>query len=239
MSSKRLEIIFEDDFLIAVNKPCGWISVPGRNADDLNCVAMELQKYLDVVLPVHRIDKDTSGTLLFVKTAEVHKSVNQAFADRKVEKRYAALLHGDLKSEHHLVNMIAPTGQGKMKVVRKGKKAESTFYPQQRFGLFTWCHIDITTGRTHQIRVHASHLGHPLVGDDLYGGHPLSIEDIKSRVRTSESSRPLINRSALHALSLGMIHPVTRDRITLESPLPKDLKAALNQLNKWKRPIED
>lgn len=237
MSNNRLNIVFEDDYLIAVNKPSGWISVPGRNAENVSCVLSKLQSSHDSLLPVHRIDKETSGTLVIAKTAEVHKAMNAIFMNRLVDKEYQALVHGDLGQTTEVVNFLSPGGSGKIKVSKKGKKAESIFIPEDRFGSWTWCKVKITTGRTHQIRVHGAHLGHPLVGDILYGGKTLSIHDIKSSARHDESSRPLINRTALHALKLTFKHPISKEELKIESPLPKDLKASLNQLHKWKRPI--
>ena len=237
MSNNQLSTVFEDDYLIAINKPSGWLSIPGRNAENIPCVLTKLQASYTDLMPVHRIDKETTGTLILAKSPEVHKSMNQLFADRSILKEYHALAHGDLAEFVDIDNYLSPAGNGKMKVSRKGKRAQSEFTPEERFGSWTWCRVKINTGRTHQIRVHAAHLGHPLVGDVLYGGRPLAINDIKPSARSNEMQRPLINRTALHALSLSFTHPVTSEKIRIESALPKDLKAGLNQLRKWKRPI--
>ena len=125
-----------------------------------------------------------------------------------------------------------------MTVYRKGKESITEYEVVEGFGLYSWMRFRILTGRTHQIRVHMKHIGHPIACDELYGdGKPLFISQLKHRYKLSqgeEEERPLLNRLALHAAQLGL-HGLNGEKISLEAPLPKDLKASINQLTKWKK----
>lgn len=232
--ANRPTILHQDQHLVVVNKPSGWLSIPDRNQQF--SVLGWLRRQFDAIYTVHRIDRETSGILIFAKTEEAHQKLNTMFSERSIRKVYWALLHGDLKTTTEVDLSLSSAASGKVKVDKKGKSAFSSFSPTHRFGKFTASEVSIITGRTHQIRVHAKSLGHPLVGDPLYGdGQPLYINDIKRGVR-NPSEVPLIKRTALHAQRLHFIHPMTQELLEVEAPLPKDLRAALKQLKKWRSP---
>lgn len=235
------ELLFENDLLLAVNKPSGMLTLPDRFDAGIISLRQWLEKKYAQVFVVHRIDKDTSGLVVFAKTPEAHKYLSGLFESRQVEKTYLGLVHGTpaqptgtidaLIGEHHSI-------KGKMAVVRKGKASVTHYEVLESLGKYSWLSFRIETGRTHQIRVHMAHIGHPLVADPLYGnGQPLLLSSLKHRFKLSkdeEAERPLLARLALHAASLEFRLP-DGQQIRLEAPLTKDLEASLKQMRKWLR----
>jgi 23S rRNA pseudouridine1911/1915/1917 synthase len=176
---------------------------------------------------VHRLDKETSGCLVVAKNEKALVGLQNAFKSRTVEKVYSALVLGNLKSVEgrietlygrHPVDRKRFTGR-----VKEGKSAVTSYEVREQFETADWVEISLLTGRTHQIRVHFSEMGHPLIGDSLYGkGRKLSPK--------AESARRAIGRQALHAERLSFIHPRTGKKVTFDSPLPADFKAAIDVL---------
>jgi len=238
----RPEIIYEDEDLVVVNKPSGWLSIPGRQGETKNCVSSFLKKSRNQIFTVHRIDKETSGVLIYAKNEDCHKALNHQFQNRSVKKIYHGLLVGDLANEVIIDKRLEKSNQGLVKVSKSGKSAESRFNPLERFGSWTFAEIKITSGRTHQIRVHASYINHPLVADPLYGdGQPLFIHQIKrigKSQKEKENQNPLFKRTALHAYELSLMHPTKKEQTLWQAKHPKDFKATLNQLRKWRKLIE-
>lgn len=233
------EIIHEDDDLVLVNKPSGWLSIPDRSGETRNCISAFLKNSRKEIYNVHRIDRDTSGILVYAKNAKAHQHLNLQFFNRSVKKTYHALLVGDIASAKQTEFPLEKTTRGLVKVSNSGKAAKSHFEPIERFGSWTFCEVTITTGRTHQIRVHAAHIGHPLVGDSLYGDEkPLDIYQIK-RIphQGNDDRRALISRVALHAHRLVFVHPASGATMDAIAEHPKDFKATLNQLRKWRNRI--
>lgn len=187
---------------------------------------------------VHRLDRETSGLLIVAKNVEAHKALNAAFEQHQVEKSYLALLEGHLIEDITLDNLLKKGANQKVQVhPKEGKRSISHFKVSEKFKGYTLCEVNIETGRTHQIRVHASFLGHPIVADPIYGsGEALTIQRIKPKVRFSEEGSPaLMARTALHAFKMKLEHPFTHEMISLTAEPPKDLKASLNQLRKWRK----
>ena len=234
---KFYSIIYDDHNYIVVNKAPGFLTIQDRYQHDLkNLKGLLTEKYGEVLV-VHRIDKGTSGIVVFAKTPEAHRDLSAQFENRQVDKSYLAIVNGNLrKKTETITTMIARDegGKGRMKVVStKGKIAISHYEVIEQFQNFTAVRIRIETGRTHQVRVHMSSIGHALVGDVLYGGQEeLSIGDLKRRV-SGESQRPLINRPALHAERIGFT-TIEGEKLNLECTPPKDIRATLAQLRKWK-----
>jgi 23S rRNA pseudouridine1911/1915/1917 synthase len=234
---RSLDILYEDDFLVAVNKPAGILSIPDRfDESKPSCLQILRNKYNDI-FTVHRIDKETSGVLVFARTAEMHAALNQLFERHAIRKIYFALVEGRFTQEKGMIDKpIAadPQKPGKMKVHPKGKPSQTSYTVLEQFKGYSWMEIELHTGRTHQIRVHMASECHPLAVDSLYGRRTsLSITDIKSGVRLGWGEpRPLIERCTLHAASLTFVHPQTKKELHIEAPLSKDLKATLNQLRK-------
>lgn len=234
-------VIFEHDAFLALNKPSGMLTLPDRYDTELPSLKQWLAARYPQIFVVHRIDKDTSGLIIFAKTAEAHQYLSKLFESREVEKTYLGLVHGRPSQDEGTYDAPIgehPTIKGKMAVVRKGKPSITHFTLLESLGKYSWLRFRIETGRTHQIRVHLANAGHPLVADPLYGnGQPLLLSSIKHRFKLSKSEeeeRPLLQRLALHASTLSFTAP-DGTPIHLEAPLPKDLEATLKQLRKWVR----
>ena len=232
-------IIYEDENLIALNKPSGLLSIPDREGKDISLKKLLIEKYGNI-FTVHRLDKDTSGLIVFAKNELAHKHLSLQFEARQTEKIYLGLVLGSLAEKKGTIDApIAehPAKKGLMTVHRKGKESITDYEMLEDFKIFSWIQFQIHTGRTHQIRVHAKHIGHPVVCDELYGdGKPILLSSLKHKFKLSKNEleeRPILNRLALHALSLQFVN-TNEEILKLEAPLPKDLRALLQQLRKRK-----
>lgn len=232
-------IISETQDWIALNKPPGLLSIPDREGKDISLKRILIEKYGNI-FTVHRLDKDTSGLIVFAKNDEAHRHLSQQFEERQTEKIYLGLALGSLAEKKGNIDApIAehPARKGLMTVYRKGKESLTDYEVLEDFNIFSWVQFQIHTGRTHQIRVHAKHIGHPIVCDELYGdGKPVLLSSLKHKFKLSKNEleeRPILDRLALHALSLQFVN-TNGETIKLEAPLPKDLKALLQQLRKRK-----
>lgn len=230
-------IIAETPDFIALNKPSGLLSIPDREGKDISLKKLLIEKY-GSIFTVHRLDRGTSGLIVFAKTEEAHKHLSQQFEERQTEKIYLGFVLGSLADKKGTIDApIAehPVKKGLMTVYRKGKESLTDYEVLEDFKIFSWIQFQIHTGRTHQIRVHAKHIGHAIVCDDLYGdGKPILLSSLKHKFKLSKNEleeRPILNRLALHALSLQFVK-TNGETIKLEAPLPKDLKALLQQLRK-------
>lgn len=234
----RPDIIFENDFFVAVNKPSGLLSIPDRLGQELSLKDILKSRY-ENIYTVHRLDKDTSGIIVFAKNEETHKQLSQLFEGRDVEKFYLGLVHGKLINETGSIDasiMEHPGKTGKMITHVKGKASLTDYTVLESFRLYSWLQFQIHTGRTHQIRVHMQHLGHPIVCDELYGDPtPILLSALKKKFKLSkhdEEERPLMGRLALHSHRLSF--SLNGEQFQLEAELPKDLRAMLAQLRKNK-----
>ena len=233
-------IIEEMNDWIALNKPSGLLSIPDREGKDISLKKLLIEKF-GSIFTVHRLDRGTSGLIIFAKTEEAHKHLSQQFEERQTEKIYQGLVLGSLANKKETIDApIAehPVKKGLMTIYRKGKEAITDYEVLEDFKIFSWLQFQIHTGRTHQIRVHAKHIGHPIVCDEVYGdGKPILLSSLKHKFNLSKNEleeRPILNRLALHALSLKFTNS-HGEMIKLEAPLPKDLKALLQQLRKLKK----
>jgi len=238
----KIEIIHQDDSLLLVNKPPHFLAIPDRYAPHLPNLSTHLSNQFGKVYTVHRLDKETSGIICFARTEEAHKALSQQFQARSVEKVYYSILEGRLHQEHGIIEKgiaPSPTKAGKMIISAKGKLAITHYKVIEVFKDFTLVEADIKTGRTHQIRVHFESIGYPLMIDKVYGRRPaFYLSEIKGRrykLGKDQSERPLMERSCLHAFRLCLEHPESGERQCYEAPLPKDLRAVLQQLRKWNR----
>jgi 23S rRNA pseudouridine955/2504/2580 synthase/23S rRNA pseudouridine1911/1915/1917 synthase len=232
----RPNIIFENHQFIAVNKPSGLLSIPDRLGQELSLKELLKNSYGEIYT-VHRLDKDTSGIIVFAKDEETHKQLSQLFEGREVEKFYLGLVHGKLINESGSIDaaiMEHPGKTGKMVTHVKGKPSLTDYQVLESFRLYSWLQFQIHTGRTHQVRVHMQHLGHPIVCDELYGDPaPILLSTLKKKFKLSkdaEQERPLMSRLALHSHKLSFT--LNNERFELEAELPKDLRAMLAQLRK-------
>ncbi len=234
-----LDILYEDQDLIVVNKPPGLVVHPApghRHGTLLNALVHhcpDLASVGDLARPglVHRLDKDTSGILVAAKTSLAHTSLVRQFHDREVEKIYVALVWGRfLQATGEIDQEVGrhPTARQKMSVhPRRGKPAVTLWRVLGEYsGPLTFLELSPKTGRTHQLRVHLAALGHPIVGDATYGGGVARLRGAPPL----KGLRPLVTRQLLHARSLGFTHPRTGARLTWEAPLPQDLQAVIHWL---------
>jgi 23S rRNA pseudouridine955/2504/2580 synthase/23S rRNA pseudouridine1911/1915/1917 synthase len=240
MSSIKKYIVYQDADLVSLNKPSGILSVPDRFDEQLPSLKRMLKEELGEIFVIHRLDRDTSGLILFAKNAEAHRYYSGIFEDRKVEKTYLGLVHGVPQQAGGTIDKpIAPhfTVKGKMMVYRKGKNAITHYRTLETFGLYSLMEFRIETGRTHQIRVHMQDMGHPIVCDVLYGtDEPVLLSRIKRNYKLSKQEleeRPLLNRLALHSWKLSFTDRLGKE-LSLEAELPKDMTAVLQQLRKVK-----
>ncbi len=233
-------IIFENDDFVVLNKPPGLLSVPDREGKEVSLKSM-LQETYGSIFTVHRLDRETSGTIVFAKNETTHKFLSQAFEDRLVEKYYLGLVSGTLAQKKGTVEvtmMEHPAKTGVMVINRKGKLSITDFEVDEEFGFYSSVKFQIHTGRTHQIRLHMQSLGHPIVCDPVYGdGQPVLISSFKKKYKLSKSEeeeRPILKRLGLHSSRL-VFTDADGNRHDFESPLAKDMRALLQQLRKWKR----
>lgn len=233
-------LIYENADLVAINKPSGLLSIPDREGKEISLKILLKEKYGDI-FTVHRLDKDTSGLIVFAKNEVTHKHLSQQFESRQTRKIYQGLVIGSPLEKKGSID--APIGEhpaknGTMIIHRKGKESLTDYEVIQDFGVYAWLQFRIHTGRTHQIRIHAKEIGNPIVCDVVYGdGKPVLLSSLKHKKfklsKNELEERPLLNRLALHASQLSFA-TVVGEKMELEAPLPKDLKALLQQLTKWK-----
>ncbi|GAA0535042.1 RluA family pseudouridine synthase [Chitinophaga japonensis] len=226
-----------DDYIV-LNKPAGLLTIPDRHDNEIPSLQTLLKKAYSNIFTVHRLDRDTSGLILFARNEAAHRYFSQLFESREVKKYYAGLVSGQpvpLQGSIDEPIMEHPVQKGKMVANRKGKAALTDYEVLETFGLYSFVRLQIHTGRTHQIRVHMKHLGHPIVVDELYGNPaPILLSAIKKKYRLgkyTEEERPLLGRLGLHAWQLHFTDNKGVEQ-QLEAPLPKDMQAVLNQLRK-------
>lgn len=231
-------ILFENDNFVVLNKPARLLSIPDRFDPALPSLSKILERHYGQIFVIHRLDKDTSGVIVFAKNEQTHKELSQQFQNHEAEKIYLGLVTGNIREKEGRIEtpiLSDPGKGGRMKTGKNGKPAVTTFEVLETFGLYSLLKIQIFTGRTHQIRVHLQSIGHPIAMDGLYGSdQPFYLSMIKKNYRRSkyqEEERPLMSRMALHASELRFTDEKGQ-RHSFKAPLPKDFQAVLNQLKK-------
>ena len=244
-----LNIVYEDDDLLVVNKPAGMVVHPGHGNYDgtlINALAFYLgrEPYPEagderMGLLVHRIDKDTSGLLVVAKTDAAQIDLARQFFHHTIQRRYQALVWGNLEEDEGTID--APIGRDPNDRLRfkvcadetQGKHAVTHYKVLERFGYVTLVECRLETGRTHQIRVHMNHIGHPLFNDARYGGDRVLKGPLYAKYKQFiDNCFAVCPRQALHAATLGFIHPTTKKEISLSCEIPSDMQALLE---KWRR----
>ena len=213
-----MKIIYEDEYLIVVDKPAGLSVLPDGWEKDSDYLVKRLEEQLGKVFIVHRLDKITSGVMIFARNAETHRALNIQFENHEAQKTYHAILEGNPKWEEKVAKhpLRANVGHKHRTMVddKHGKPSETHFRVIKRYQEAALVEAKPMTGRTHQIRVHAYALGHPLVEDVLYGAR-------------DQYGFP---RPMLHARSLSFVHPATNERLKFSAPHPSDFEEALKQM---------
>ena len=239
-----LSVVFEDQDLVVIDKPAGLVVHPGAGVRHGTLVHALLHRYPEIAVVggpgrpgiVHRLDKDTSGLMVVARSARAYLGLVEALHRRTVKRTYGALVWGDPGQDSGTVEAALgrdPRERKRMSVVsRGGKPARTLWRVVERFGLAARLELNLDTGRTHQIRVHMAHLGHPVVGDATYGGR------VKKMLSLREPQRSLaikllgrLPRQALHALELQFLHPVTSKPLSFSSPWPNDVREAIELLS--------
>lgn len=232
-----LDIVYEDDTLVVVNKPAGLVVHPAAGTPSgtlANALAYHFQQLPDRgsgVRPgiVHRLDRDTSGLLVVAKTDTALENLSDQFRDRAVFKSYVALVHGRVSPDAGKIDQPLArdrSNRTRMAVVRGGRNALTLYRVRRSFDRFTLLDVELKTGRTHQIRVHLAWLKHPVVGDETYGGgRDNTIQDPRLRAQIRH-----LNRQFLHAEKLAFTHPKTNDLVKFETLLPSELADLLTAL---------
>jgi 23S rRNA pseudouridine1911/1915/1917 synthase len=238
-----LDIVFEDKYIVVVNKPPGLVVHPGAGVKSGTLVNALLAHCGDlsgiggVLRPgiVHRLDKGTSGLLVTAKTDHAHLSLARQIAQREVVRKYRVIVWGVVKEDSGRIE--APIARHRTQRKRmavdwqRGKKAITRFSVLERFSLASYATASLETGRTHQIRVHFSHVGHPVFGDPQYGGRTRSLSRLSGeRRREASHLLRLIERPALHAAELIFKHPLSGELLSFEAPLPVDILELLEAL---------
>jgi len=227
-----LDIIFEDEQIVVINKPAGMVVHPGAG-NSRGTLSNALLYYLPELATVpragivHRLDKDTSGLLVVAKTLSAHKHLVEQLQLRSVTREYLAFCYGVMTAGGTVDAPIGrhPTNRLRMAVREDGKPAITHYRVKQRYRAHTLVNVNLETGRTHQIRVHMSYIHYPLVGDFVYGGRlriPPDCDDAFAQVLRD------FKRQALHAAALGLIHPKTGEVMQWQAPVPDDMAALIN-----------
>ena len=235
-----LRVLHRDEQVIAIDKQAGELTVAGRTKDPADAagpVWERVRALAPEALPVHRLDRGTSGVLLFALGKQAHRSLSMAFESHRIDKLYVALVKGDqLKARCDLPLLEARAGQMRTAepTAPGAKPARTDFMPLDRFGRFTWLSARPHTGRTHQIRVHLQSLGHPLAIDPRYGDDvPLKAGDLDPSAPNPEDI--ILDRTPLHAASIRVPHPSGSGWLHVESPPPADLLRCLDLLRAARR----
>ena len=233
-----LDVVYEDEDIIVINKPSGMVvhPAPGNYSGTLvNALLYHCKNSLSgiggVMRPgiVHRIDKDTSGLLVVAKNDFAHAALSEELKHHGIEREYRALVKGGFKNDTGTVNEPIgrhPVDRKKMAVLKNSdtaREAVTHYEVLARYGNISYLRLLLETGRTHQIRVHMSYIGHPLIGDEVYG---------QSKIPFEKRHAPLLCGQALHAVRLSLTHPRTRERMSFECPLPDYFLGLIDALEK-------
>jgi 23S rRNA pseudouridine1911/1915/1917 synthase len=230
-----LDVIFEDEEVLVLNKPAGLVVHPGAGNREHTLVNALLHhtpslKHLPRAGIIHRLDKDTTGLLIIAKSLTAHTSLIRQMQAREIQRHYITLVQGHLISGDTIDTGFGrhPRNRLKMAVTGQGRQAITHYTVNKQYKDFTLLDVSLMTGRTHQIRVHLAYINHPVVGDQLYGGRMRLPANAGDQLRTVLQQ---FKRQALHACSIAFYHPQTDEELTFQAPLPDDFKLLLNTMD--------
>ncbi len=233
----EIDILYEDEHLIVINKRAGIVVHPAPGHYSGTLVNALLYHCPDIgningeIRPgiVHRLDKDTSGTLVVAKNSIIHEKLSMQFKSRTVKKEYLSLVHGEMKSDSGSITLPIgrhPVHRKRMSTnSRKGRAAETLWEVRERFKNATFIKVDLKTGRTHQIRVHCAAINHPVIGDPVY-----CTRKVGSNLFNKLDFKKIVPRQMLHAWRLKIFHPALQKEMTFESPIPQDMEECIKEL---------
>jgi 23S rRNA pseudouridine1911/1915/1917 synthase len=238
-----LAIVYEDEYLIVVNKPAGMVTHPAYKNYSGTLVNALLFHSESLSQPhplrpgiVHRLDKDTSGLLVVAKDGTTHQKLARQFANKTTEREYWAIVWGKFKDPSGIIEASlgrSKSDRKKVAVVAEGKTAVTEYAVIKQFEYLSLLRLHLRTGRTHQIRVHLAHIHHPVFGDETYGGGKIMAGGLGGKKKAEVANLlARIPRQALHAKKLGFVHPGTKERMKFDSELPADMKEVLEFLEK-------
>ncbi|MEP0821586.1 MAG: RluA family pseudouridine synthase [Ignavibacterium sp.] len=242
LSSRGIRIVHEDASLLVLDKPAPFLVIPDRYDDSIPNIYRILEGELGEIFVVHRIDKETSGLVVFAKSAEAHRHMSGQFEGREVEKVYEAIVRGRPERTEGVIDLpIREKIRGIMSVDRKkGKPSVTRYRVLNEFRGFAHLELHPETGRMHQIRIHLKAIGLPILCDLAYGGGGgFHLSEIKVGYRKKVEDReeveekPLLSRTALHASGLSFRHPSNGERVAFASRLPKDMRSVVRMLTKY------
>ncbi|MCX6148188.1 MAG: RluA family pseudouridine synthase [Candidatus Kapabacteria bacterium] len=236
----EFSIVFEDEQIVVVNKPAGLLTIPDRYNLSLPSLDSILRQKYGEIFIVHRLDRETSGIMVFAKDAESHRHLSLQFQNHFVSKIYDAVVKGIVQKDEIDIDIpivAHPSKKGLSMPSARGKESRTILKVKERFKDSTWTECNLITGRHHQLRVHVAAIGHPLLVDFMYGGGTefllSSIKKKKFNLKKHTEEKPIMNRISMHAKSLVFAHPKTEEKISFEVPHPKDFAAMLNVLHKY------
>lgn len=245
-----LDIAYEDEYLLIINKPAGMVVHPayknysGTLVNAVMHYALQKNESLSNLNGferagiVHRLDKDTSGLIVVAKDEVTHRKLSEQFFHHTIEREYVSLVWGNLKTKKgEISNRLGRDKRDRKKVAvisdegESGKLAITNYEVIEEFDYLSLIRLRLKTGRTHQIRVHLSHIGHPVFGDETYGGRDFNAPNLTTNKRAQiKNLLGIMTRQALHARLIGFIHPSTNEKMIFESELPGDMKQVMSKL---------
>ncbi len=239
MATVKLDKIYEDDDVVVINKPAGLLTIPDRFQARLPNMRDILKEQYGTIFVVHRLDRETSGAIIFAKNAEAHRNLNDQFEHHTVTKIYHTVVSGIVSQDEMAIDIPLapdPVKKGLVRPSARGKEALTTIKVLERYRMATFLECNLHTGRQHQIRVHCAAIGYPLLVDQNYAGtSEFMLSSIKKKFNLAKNTdeKPLISRLTLHAYSFTFKHPSSEEEIGIVAPYPKDFRALLNSLGKY------
>ena len=237
--NNTVKIIFEDKDIIVVSKPAGLLTIPDRYNHNLPTVRAKLEEIYGKVFVVHRLDRDTSGVMVFARNAETHRDLSIQFEEMRVKKVYHCVVSGIIEKDEMEIDiplMQDPTTPGKTIPSVRGKDSLTLVKVLKRYRNSSLIKCYLVTGRHHQIRAHCAAIGHPLLVDPVYGNSPeFKLSAIKRRMNLKKGSeeRAIISRITMHSKEIGFLHPTSKEELIFEDNYPKDFSALLQVLSKY------
>lgn len=237
--SSKIPILFEDNHLLVLSKPAGYLTLPDRYDNSIPNLKRFLENKYNTIFVVHRLDKDTSGVIIFAKDTESHRFLSQQFEQNQIKKIYHVVVSGiiiedELKIDIPISHDLRKPGRSKPSAT--GKDSLTILKVLERFRNTTLVECNLVTGRHHQIRVHCSAIGHPLLVDEFYGRSDtflLSSIKRKYKYKKDESEKPLISRVTMHSYSIEFLHPQSKELLFFKADYPKDFETLLKMLRKY------